>query len=224
MTRTAQTLSEATDPLCLDAEQARDLLAGVPWRRFASVGDSIAVGIGDARPGYAPHGWPDRCAAALAAAHPQAAYLNTGVVGATTEQVLADQLDHVLGFRPDLVNVVCGANDLWLAGADLDSTAARLEQIFATVAGSGAQLSTFTLADVFVTDSLRTVRDAIAGLNDVIRALALRYDAVFVDFWQHPLRTRPDLVSADGIHFAAAGHAVVAAELIRAWSTRAALP
>jgi hypothetical protein len=33
--------------------------------------------------------------------------------------------------------------------------------------------------------------------------------------WDHPVNQRTDLVSADGIHFAASGQAVMAAEIIK---------
>ncbi|NUS91686.1 MAG: SGNH/GDSL hydrolase family protein, partial [Nocardia sp.] len=56
--------------------------------------------------------------------------------------------------------------------------------------------------------------------NGIVGALAARYDAVFVDFWEHPLRLRPDLMSADLIHFTTSGHAVVATEMIRALAQR----
>jgi lysophospholipase L1-like esterase len=34
--------------------------------------------------------------------------------------------------------------------------------------------------------------------------------------WSHPVNSRPDLLSADRIHFSAAGQAVMAAELVKA--------
>ena len=36
-----------------------------------------------------------------------------------------------------------------------------------------------------------------------------------IDMWDHPIMKRPDLLSADRIHFAASGQAVMAAEVVR---------
>ena len=44
---------EAADPYCLRAGEAKALLAGHPWRRFAVLGDSVASGVGDPIDGYA---------------------------------------------------------------------------------------------------------------------------------------------------------------------------
>ncbi len=57
-----ETLTEANDPILLPAAAARELLRGLPWQRFAVVGDSVAAGTGDPWPGYEdiPWGRPPR--------------------------------------------------------------------------------------------------------------------------------------------------------------------
>ncbi|MFD4180871.1 SGNH/GDSL hydrolase family protein [Rhodococcus sp. NPDC058514] len=214
--------SEATDPMCLDPTEARSLLIDVPWSRYAVMGDSIAEGIGDPSPGYANTPWADRVAAVMKSTQPDPAYLNTGRMGATSAQVLDEQLQTVLDFGPDLVHITFGANDLWMPNADTDAMARNLETAFAAVHRSGAQISTLALADVFVGRRMQPMRERITHLNDVTRTLAARYDAILVDMWEHPLRLRPDLMSADRIHFAMTGHAVLATEMIRALHDRAA--
>ena len=42
-----------------------------------------------------------------------------------------------------------------------------------------------------------------------------------IDMWDHPIMDRPDLLSADRIHFAASGQAVLAAEVVKALARRA---
>ncbi|WP_037176065.1 SGNH/GDSL hydrolase family protein [Rhodococcus sp. UNC363MFTsu5.1] len=219
--------TEATDPMCLGADEIRILLTDAPWSRFAVMGDSIAKGIGDPSPGYETSTWADRVAAGLKAARPDVSYLNTGRMGATSAQVLDEQLQTVLDFEPDLVHITFGGNDLWLPDADLDAMARNLETAFAAVQRSGAQISTIALADVFIDRRMQPMRDRISHLNDVTRGLAAKYDAVLVDLWEHPLRLRPDLMSADQIHFTMSGYAVVASEMVRALHdrlARAALP
>ncbi|MCW4353982.1 SGNH/GDSL hydrolase family protein [Hoyosella sp. YIM 151337] len=208
--------TESTDRMVLSAEKAAHVLAATPWRRFAVVGDSIAEGNGDTRDGYADLGWADRLAGWLRAAHPDVTYLNTGRTNATIEQVRDNQLPKIQAFHPDLVHVSCGSNDLWLAGADLDTIEHRLDTLLTEVRADGAQLSLFTLADAF-TGRLAPLRDQFAAFNDLVRTLAARHDAILVDLWEHPARLRPDWLSADRVHLTTAGHAVVATELAKAY-------
>ncbi|MFD4353512.1 SGNH/GDSL hydrolase family protein [Nocardia sp. NPDC058518] len=209
---------EADDPLVLAPEQTAALLAGAPWQRFAVLGDSIAAGTGDRSPGYAPTGWADRVAADLTAVNPALAYRNTGRIGATSGQVIDRQLSEILDFAPDLVHVSCGGNDLFTAGGDVDQLHANLSTILTALAATGAQLSIFTMADVWAVERMapmRAMRPRMIALNEVLRAVAAEFDAVLTEFWDHPLRSRPELMSADLIHFTTSGHAVVASEVVR---------
>ncbi|MEV0294123.1 SGNH/GDSL hydrolase family protein [Nocardia sp. NPDC050710] len=212
--------TEETDPMLLTPEAARELLADAPWQRFAALGDSVALGVGDPSPGYRTAGWSDRVAAMLAEVNPGLEYRNTGRIGATTGQVIAEQLPPVLDFRPDLVHLTCGGNDLFRRGG-MDDLRANLDALFGAVTRTGAQVFTFTLADVWDSERMapmRPMRDGMAALNDIVRELGARYDALVVEFWEHPLRLRPDVMSADLIHFTTSGHAVVASETVRALS------
>lgn len=215
--------TEADDPMLLPADEARRLLVGAPWQRYAVLGDSIAQGVGDPSPGYTSTAWADRVAGTLSSVNPGLAYLNTGRIGATTAQVLAEQLQPVLDFEPDLVHLNCGGNDLFLPGGSVEELRTNLDALFGALARSGAQVCTFTLADVWEVERMRPMRpmrDRMAALNDVVREMAARYDAILVEFWDHPLRLRPDVMSADLIHFTMSGHAVVAAEMVRALHSR----
>ncbi len=75
--------------------------------RYAVMGDSTAAGQG------APEdqGIAVSTAGALAVTRP-VTLLNTGVSGATMEGVAADQLPAVIAFKPDLVLLSAGANDV----------------------------------------------------------------------------------------------------------------
>lgn len=215
--------SESDDPMLVSPDSARALLRAAPWRRYAVLGDSIARGVGEASAGYREIGWADRVAEVLTAVNSEVRYLNTGQKGATSDQMLTEQLAPVLQFRPDLVHISCGGNDLFHPGGDTDRLRANLDTAFSALAATGAQLCAFTVADVWETERMapmRPMRPRMAELNAIVREVAARYDAVLVDFWDHPLRLRPDLMSTDLIHFTTSGHAVVATEMIRALAAR----
>lgn len=212
--------TEAEDPLLLSDAEARNLFADMPWRRLAVVGDSIAAGIGDPRPGYASVPWADRLARWLLAAHPESDYLNTGRMGATLPEIRAEQRARVADFRPDLILVTGGGNDLFQRGARMDTVERDLDDLCAELAATGARLSLFTLADAF-TGKLRPLRPLFADYADTVRRVARRHDAILTEFWDHPARLRRDWPSADHIHLTMAGQAVVAAELARALATAA---
>ncbi|MEV1077631.1 SGNH/GDSL hydrolase family protein [Streptomyces sp. NPDC050211] len=212
---------EADDPLVLSHEDSVRLLRGAPWQRLAVLGDSFAQGLGDPSPGYAQVPWPERISAALGSGKPGFGYLNTGVMGKRTSEVRAEQLEQVLAFRPDLVNVAAGGNDLFDSEPDLDGVESDLDAIYAALRAQGADIFAFTVANVFDTvPELAVFSDRMAALNDRIRAVARRHGAVLIEMWEHPVRLRPNLMSADGIHFTIEGHAALAAEIVKALSTR----
>ncbi|CAA9286021.1 MAG: hypothetical protein AVDCRST_MAG54-4038 [uncultured Actinomycetospora sp.] len=207
---------EETDPSVLTPAGAASLLASAPWRRFAVVGDSLSAGTGGPTPGYASLGWPVRVADVLRRVHPDLAYLNTAVVGATSAEVLAQQADPMVTFAPDLVHVSSGANDLFVSDPDFAALERTLRRVFALAGGTGAVLTTFTLGRAFVVRRFPDFTDRVRRLNDIVRALAADPDAVLVDVEDHPVNDRADLLSADHVHFAAAGQAVLATEVVYA--------
>lgn len=208
-------LTEESDPYCLPAARASDLLVRAPWRRFATIGDSLSAGIGDPSPGYASLGWPDRVADILRRVHPDLAYRKLAEVGATTARTLDTQLDQLVEFGPDLVHVPCGANDLFRPDPDYATIASELGRVFGIVAGTGAQLTVFTLGRAFVVPRYPDWNDRVRRVNEITRALAADHCAVLVDMWDHPVNDRPNLLSADRIHFAVAGQAVMATEVVK---------
>jgi lysophospholipase L1-like esterase len=208
-------LTEKTDPFCLEPESAARLLAGAPWRRFASVGDSLAAGTGGPSPGYADLGWADRLADVLRRVSQDLAYTNAARIGATTAETLDEQLGPVLETGPDLIHISCGANDIWRPEPDFAATERNLRRIFGLAAGTGAQLTTFTLGTAFDVPRFTDWRVRVRALNDLVRELAADHAAVLVDMWRHPVNSRPGLLSADRVHFSASGQAVMATEMVK---------
>lgn len=208
--------TEQTDPFCLPAERMAEMVADAPWRRFGVFGDSLSRGTGDPTPGYGGLGWADRVAGVLRAAHPDTAYLNTSVVGATTEQALDDQAARMWAFAPDLLHVPSGANDIVRRRPDWDVIEATLRRMWTLAAGTGARLVTFTLGRAYVVPVFDDWHDRITRINAVTRALAAEHGAIVVDMWHHDVNDRENLLSPDRIHFSTSGQAVMAAEVVRA--------
>ncbi|MFP3988795.1 SGNH/GDSL hydrolase family protein [Streptomyces sp. E11-3] len=213
---TAPSFTEETDPFCLSSASGARLLADAPWRRFAVIGDSLSAGTGDPSPGYATLGWADRVADVLRRVRPDLAYLNTAEIGATTAATLATQGDRMVAYGPDLVHLPCGANDLFQPEPDFADIERTMRRLFELAAGTGAQMTVFTLGRAFVVPKFPDWSDRVRRLNDLTRQLADEHGAVLIDMWDHPVNSRPTLVSADRIHFAAVGQAVLAAEVVKA--------
>jgi hypothetical protein len=91
---------------------------------YVAMGDSFTAGFEPGKPR-----WPDELADALG---PGVRYENVAVVGATSEQVEREQLPRAVELRPDLVTLVCGANDvLDSTRPDPDAYGVRLSRMFA---------------------------------------------------------------------------------------------
>ncbi|MEV8311922.1 SGNH/GDSL hydrolase family protein [Streptomyces flavidovirens] len=180
------------------------------------IGDSLSAGTGDPSPGYAALGWADRVADILRRTHPDLAYLNTSEIGATTARALATQAGRMVAHDPDLVHVPCGANDLFHPQPDFAEIERALRHVFELAAGTGAELTAFTLGRSFVVPRFPDWPDRVRRLNAITRQLAADHDAVLVDMWDHPVNSRPNLLSADRIHFSTSGQAVLATEIVKA--------
>lgn len=212
------TSREARDPYCLTDGEADELLRGAPWRRFVVVGDSLAKGVGEPAEGYLTRSWAERTVAALRRAQTGLEYLNLGVENLRAADVRATQLAAAVEFRPDLAAVVCGGNDLLPTDFAPESVEADLDVILGSLRAAGADLVTFTLQDI--TQAYPMLAEGpllprIRALNDVVRAVSARHDAVVVEMWGHPAQSETDIYSADLMHASMRGHAIVSAETIR---------
>ena len=214
-------LTEATDPYCLPATALAELLTVVPWRRFGVLGDSLSRGTGDPTPGYRDLGWSDRVAEALQTAHPDAAYLNTAEVGATTAQTIDRQLSRITAFAPDLLVVPSGGNDILQRRPDPAAIEQTLRRLWDAAAATGARLVVFTLGRAFSVPLFEDWQRRVTGLNDLTRRLAAEHDAVLLDWWRHPVNDRANLLGPDRIHWTTSGQAVMATGVVRALATAA---
>jgi lysophospholipase L1-like esterase len=171
------------------------------------------VAIGDSFTARGPAGqpcWADE----LARAMPDWRYENLARRGATVAEVAREQLLPALELEPDLVSLICGANDVLLTTRpDVPAFAARFGSLLAVLREQlpGATLVTATYPDVSSHFPLRPrsrarVAAGMAGVNAAVRRLARRHGAVCLELAEHPERGERENFAADGFHPSAAGH------------------
>ena len=181
-------------------------------RCYAALGDSFTAGTNSGIR------WPDAVAESLAVAR----YENLAWDGATSEDVEREQLEPALALEPELVSLVCGANDvLYSVRPSPQEYAERLARMFARIRGAApdAAVVTATYPDIGRFLELRErsrarVRRGIADFNEVCRSVARRHDVLCLDWADHPDTTRPDYRGEDGFHPSEEGHRRAAAEVL----------
>jgi lysophospholipase L1-like esterase len=185
-------------------------LSGRVVRAYAALGDSFTAG----RDSIDAERWPDLLAAGMRRVNPDLRYENLAVDGATSADVLDRQVEPALALEPDLVTVICGANDVLLATRpDVSGYAERIDQILGRLREGApeAALVTATAPETwhFMDLRPRTERrliEATTELNEITRVAAKRYDVLCLPVAGHELLRDPDTFSADGLHPSSAGH------------------
>lgn len=178
--------------------------------RYVAVGDSWSAGLDTDESFPWPHGLANR----LRRHSPDLEYRNLAVVGATSEEIVADQLPLVVSGDAGLITLTCGSNDVLARVApDVDGARRNLRVLLTTLREEvpGATVAILTYGDFtpympFRERSRERVRRGIAALNDVIRELASELDCVCVDVDASPLSKRADSYGEDGIHASTVGH------------------
>ncbi|GAA2573800.1 SGNH/GDSL hydrolase family protein [Actinomadura fulvescens] len=207
---------EEADEYHLTLAEADRLLEKAPWRRFAVMGDSLAEGLGEESPGYRSVTWSDRTREALTRHVPDLAFLNVGLRDLIASEVREQQLGRVLEFRPDLVALVAGGNDLFRADFDPAKVEAELDQIVGPLRAAGADVVTFALMNISAAiPEVAALKPNMELLNERIRAVSARHGALLVDMWNHPGCASRDMFSSDLMHSSMRGHALLGAETIR---------
>ena len=176
---------------------------------YVAVGDSFTAGTG-CPPGCA---WADRLADGLRERHPSLAFRNLAVDGATSAEVL-DQFPEAIQLEPDLVSVICGANDVLRSmRPDAAAYARNLAGAFGRIkaANPSARIFTATAPDRwdFLGLGPRTrlrVERGIARFNRATRGVARTYGVPCLDVAGHPGLADPRNFAADGLHPSSLGH------------------
>src|SRR5262245_45245239 len=94
---------------------------------YVALGDSTGYGVGAREGGYVKRLF-DR----IDARRPGSTLQNLCVSGATTEDLIRDQLDHAVELNPDLVTIGIGINDVG-HGLTLEQFSKNFEQILSTL-------------------------------------------------------------------------------------------
>ena len=181
---------------------------------YVALGDSFTAGVEPGQPR-----WPDELARQLGGR-----YVNLAEVGATSEHVEQDQLERALQLQPDVVTLVCGANDvLFNTRPDPDAYAARLSRMFARLRRElpHAQIVTATYPEIgrFLALRPRTrarVEEGMELFNAAVRKVARRHDVVLMESFDHPAANVRETYADDGFHPSAEGHRQAAREFLRA--------
>lgn len=209
----------------------------LPNSKLLFIGDSITDAgrdpSGEATPWGAPgtgHGYVSLIEAWLGAARPadRLRVINRGTSGHTVRDLAARWKTDVLDLQPDLVSIMIGINDVW---RQFDcplriETHVRLDDYRATladlVARTRPQVKTLVLATPYLiepnrADPMRAMMDAYGA---VVRELAARHDAVFIDtqaaFDAVTAHTHPMALAWDRIHPQPAGHMILARAFLSA--------
>jgi lysophospholipase L1-like esterase len=187
---------------------------------YVALGDSFTAGLvpGERR-------WADEVARALG---PDTRYENLAWVGATSADVEHKQLDRALELEPDVVTIVCGANDvLESVRPDPDEYARRLSRMFARLRrdAPGAEVVTATYPDIsrFLDLRPRTrarVQKGMGVFNAACRAVARSHGIPLLEASGHPAAADRGTYAADGFHPSEEGHRRAAMEFLRALGGR----
>ncbi|MDU0293669.1 SGNH/GDSL hydrolase family protein [Saccharothrix longispora] len=180
-------------------------------RGLVVLGDSTTVGVGDPVPG----GWRG-VGPLLAAAFPDARYLNTSVTGARAGTVRREQLGRALAARPDAAVLVVGMNDVLRSDFDPVALHADLDAVVGALVAAGAAVVTVRFHDhgrVFRLPGplRRALRARIGELNAVLDAVVRRHGAGCVDLDRLEGAYEPGTWAVDRLHPSELGHRRLAA-------------
>ncbi len=177
---------------------------------YVALGDSFTAGTGSPE----GLGWSHRIAEGLRRRNTTFVYRNLAQDGATSADVV-DQLGRAIQLEPDLVTVICGANDVLRSTRPEPALyARRLGEIFERLHEAGPRMIVVTATSPerwdFVRLGPRTRARVEAGMreiNDVTREVARAHCVPCLDVADHPgLRDR-DNFATDGLHPSIRGHA-----------------
>lgn len=180
------------------------------FRRFAVLGDSLSAGVA----GDLATPWPELATRRLAAGGREPVLRNFAAAGATSTDVAIWQLQRAVDFRPDLVAVICGANDVLLSvRPDPEAFAAVFDGIADSLRQRLPRALVVTATYPRIASRLpvreRTgarIESGIDAVNAAIRAVAARRRLVCLEWAGHAGVDDPRNFADDRFHPSAEGH------------------
>lgn len=182
---------------------------------YAALGDSFSAG----RESVIGKRWPDRLAHGLRQVNADLVYANLAVDGADSAEVLG-QLPAATELQPNLVTVICGANDVLLTvRPDVEGYEGRFSRILATLCRDlpEAAIVTGTAPEAWHFMDLRPrtakrIAAATEALNEATRRIAAEHEVFCLPVAGHPALEDPANYAADGLHASQRGHELIARE------------
>jgi acyl-CoA thioesterase I len=171
--------------------------------RIVFMGDSITEG-------WVHHGVPAE------PADPAKAYVNRGISGQTTPQMLLRFRQDVIDLKPSVVVIFAGTNDI--AGNTGDMTPEQTEDNLTSMAelahanGIRVVLCSILPAFDFPWKPGREPAPKVVAINSWIKEYAASHGHTYVDFYSAMVDGRgglPEKLSKDGVHPNAAGYAIM---------------
>lgn len=182
--------------------------------RFAALGDSVTVGLGDPMPQGGCRGWAVLLAEAMAPAE-SLELGNFARCGARVVDVVTDQLPQALAQRPSHASVLVGINDTLRGDFELAPIAERLEETVGALRRAGAVVLTASLPEpgrmMRVPEIVcRPLARRVQAINAVFDHLAVAYGTIHLDLARHPAVYDPAMWGVDRIHPSERGHRLLA--------------
>lgn len=177
---------------------------------YVALGDSFTCGHDPLAPP-----WPATVADALGS---HVRYVNLARVGATSADVEEHQVPEALRLRPDLVSLVCGANDvLATLRPDADAYAERLGRMIDRLRPAAVFTGTYPPFSRFLGLRPRTrarVDEGMRLFNETIRAVGRDRCVLVVEGVDHPEAEGRQSFADDGFHPSPEGHRRTAHEVL----------
>jgi lysophospholipase L1-like esterase len=178
--------------------------------RYAALGDSITLGMGDPLPTGGWRGFAALLADGLGAPG-QVEFRNFARSGAMTADVAGEQLAEAQLFRPDVATLLIGANDTLRGAFDLGAIGDHLHRVVSELSAAGTRVVTACLPEpgrmLRLPASLaRPLGRRANAVNELIHELASRYPGAHTHLADDPLVTARAMWSIDRLHPSEAGH------------------
>lgn len=187
--------------------------------RLVSIGDSFTEGVGDERPDGSVRGWADRFAQGIAnATGTSLQYANLAIRGRRLKPIVEEQLEQAIALQPTHLTFNGGGNDMLRPYMSAGTLIGYTESVVRRCMDAGVQLILIAGPDPGAMAGLplgeRFNRRG-TELTAAIANMARMYDVPFVDNFSDIEVRRPGYWSADRLHLNPAGHAHVAANMLR---------